>query len=81
MITAIIRKGNNNSDLIAKRAYILYLQDNFSQAILHLQKVLREDPDNKECGQLLKKIKKLDRLKSEGNDAFKSCDVFYIILV
>lgn len=76
-----MRIGNHREDdskILIKRAYLFYLQDNFQQAIKHLQQLLRGDPDNEECKEMLKKIKKLDKLKSEGNDAFKSGDVYYI---
>ena len=37
-----------------------------------MQAVLRRDPDNKPCQLLIKKMRKLERMKARGNDAFKA---------
>lgn len=79
MLTNIMRIGNHHEDdskILYKRSYLFYLQDNFQQAIKHLQQLLRGDPDNEECKEMLKKIKKLDKFKSEGNEAFKCGNVY-----
>jgi hypothetical protein len=46
--------------------------DSLSDVHLSCAQVLRHDPDNTTAGRLLKAIRKLETLKSAGNDAFKA---------
>ncbi len=60
------------STLLYWRATILYRQDNFIGAEKHLEQVLRDDPDNTKAASFVKRIRKMERLKNSGNEAYKS---------
>lgn len=60
------------SNLLYWRATILYRQDNFIGAEKHLEQVLRDDPDNTKAASFVKRIRKMERLKNSGNEAYKS---------
>jgi DnaJ family protein C protein 7 len=62
--------GGGSNKLVQLRSKILYEQGNFPSAIKHLQQVLTNDPDNSECASLIKLVRKMERRKGEGNDAF-----------
>ena len=72
LTTDMLRKNGNDSDAMYWRAQALYFQGDFAKAIKNMQAVLRRDPDNKPCQLLIKKMRKLERIKSKGNDAFKA---------
>lgn len=46
-------------------------QGNFASAIAHLQQALRKDPDDQESQHLIRHLRKVERGKKAGNDAFK----------
>lgn len=50
-------------------------QANLSLAKKHLQEALRSDPDNSELQQLFKAVRQVERLKEEGNQAFRGGDL------
>jgi len=58
--------------LLNLRARILFGQERFDQCIKHLQEVLRENPDDSAAAKLMKRVKKIQRLKVEGDDNFKA---------
>ena len=70
--TTMLRENGNDSDAMYWRAQSLYYQGDFAKAIKNMQAVLRRDPDNKPCQLLIKKMRKLERIKGRGNDAFKA---------
>ena len=70
--TNMLRENGNDSDAMYWRAQSLYYQGDFNKAVKNMQAVLRRDPDNKPCQQLIKKMRKLERMKGRGNDAFKA---------
>jgi DnaJ family protein C protein 7 len=62
----------SDTKLLVLRAKILQLKGNTVMAMKHLQEILRIDPDAPEAGKLFKLYKKLENLKTVGNDAFKA---------
>jgi DnaJ family protein C protein 7 len=57
--------------LLNLRAKILFEQERFDQCMKHLSEILRENPDDSAAAKLLKKVKKIQRLKNEGDENFK----------
>eukprot|EP00752_Nemacystus_decipiens_P005114 g4639.t1 len=74
MSSALIRNSQNNSKLLITRARCLYLMGNLDSAIKHLQEAARQDPDNSEYRNLIKKFKLMESTKEAGNQAFKASD-------
>lgn len=69
----ILRKDTRNSDaiyIVAKSMYMLASHP-IATVTQYLSRALSYDPDNKNARTLFKLIKKLDQLKTAGNDAFK----------
>ncbi|KAJ3079224.1 hypothetical protein HK102_003942, partial [Quaeritorhiza haematococci] len=69
----VLMSDNTNSEALTIRARIQYLLDTVPLTTVYslLQNALAYDPDNKRARQLHKKIKALETLRQEGNDAFK----------
>lgn len=76
LTTRILRgdEGEKRHDhaLLNLRAKILFEQERFDQCMKHLQEVLRENPDDSSAAKLLKRVKKIQRLKNEGDENFKA---------
>ena len=70
--TSLMRDDQNDAKLLYFRARCLYFQENFPNAIRHLQQALQLDPDYKVAQQSIKMIRKLERTKEEGNKLFKA---------
>ncbi|KAJ3271017.1 hypothetical protein HK104_004768, partial [Borealophlyctis nickersoniae] len=70
--SGVLLSDANNTEALVLRAQILYMLDSQPSASIQqvLQKALRLDPDNKRARQLLKKMKNLEAIKTEGNEAF-----------
>lgn len=56
---------------MALRGLLLYLNNQFAQCISHLQAALRLDPEHSGARILLRKARDIERIKDEGNKAFK----------
>jgi DnaJ homolog subfamily C member 7 len=54
------------------RALVLFLTYSIPQAINHAQSALRFDQEHVPARKLLKRLREVERLKEEGNTAFKS---------
>ncbi|KNC99703.1 uncharacterized protein SPPG_05083 [Spizellomyces punctatus DAOM BR117] len=71
--TGVLSADPTNVEAITIRARVMYLQDTKPEAIPKLlMQALSYDPDNKRAKELLKKVRRLDGMKNEGNDAFKA---------
>ncbi|KAJ3041488.1 DnaJ sub C member 7 [Rhizophlyctis rosea] len=70
--SGLLLDDSNNTEALTLRANISYLLDSHpvSSILQFLTKALRLDPDNKRARELLKKVKFLEAIKTEGNDAF-----------
>ncbi|KAJ3116273.1 hypothetical protein HDU96_010047 [Phlyctochytrium bullatum] len=72
IIQNLLLSDSTNSEALVIRAEILYLND--THPITHVQQVLQQalafDPDNRRARAFMKRIKAMEALKKEGNDAF-----------
>ena len=66
-----MRFDSNSPDVMAVRGLLLFLTGKTAQATQHVQSALRLDPGHEVAMKLRKRIKDVDRLKEEGNVAFK----------
>lgn len=57
--------------MLALRGLLLYLNNQFPQCISHLQAALRLDPEHSAARMLLRRARDIERIKEEGNKAFK----------
>ncbi|XP_063710381.1 dnaJ homolog subfamily C member 7-like isoform X2 [Symsagittifera roscoffensis] len=70
LASEVVRK-ETNADAIFVLALCNYYQDNMEKAIKLLAEVLRLAPDHTKSRETHKKVKKLSKMKEEGNEAFK----------
>ena len=57
--------------MLTLRGLVLFLCARLPQALQHAQSALRYDPGHEPAQRLRKRIKEVERLKEEGNQAFK----------
>lgn len=69
-VQSILRDDSINSDALYVKGLCLYYQDFVDKAYQHFNAVLRRDPDHKKARLALKKAKRLQSMKQEGNDFF-----------
>jgi DnaJ family protein C protein 7 len=69
---SLLRYNNQDPDALVLRGRILYAQGENDKAVQHFRQALACDPDFKAAVKYLRMVQKLDRMKSEGNAAFKS---------
>ncbi|KZT09659.1 protein prenylyltransferase [Laetiporus sulphureus 93-53] len=62
----------NSPDVLALRGLVLFLTAKIEEALQHVQSALRLDPGHEVAQRLRKRIKDVERLKEEGNVAFKA---------
>ena len=67
----ILRLEPNSPEVLILRATILFLSAKSVSALQHVSSALRLDPSYEPAQKLRKRIKDVDRLKDEGNVAFK----------
>ncbi|GJN88895.1 hypothetical protein Rhopal_001866-T1 [Rhodotorula paludigena] len=70
--TDLLRLDPRQPEPLYYRGLCLYLSGNSDQAIKLCQEALRNDPDYTKARTLLKRIRALDALKEQGNEAFKA---------
>jgi DnaJ family protein C protein 7 len=70
--SSILTQSPSWIEASALRAHLIYLLDKqpANQILTHLSKNLAMDPDCKSLKTLLKSLKRLEAIKSEGNEAF-----------
>jgi DnaJ family protein C protein 7 len=66
-----LRLQSNSPDVLTLRGLVLFLCARLPQALQHAQSALRYDPGHEPAQRLRKRIKEVERLKEEGNQAFK----------
>lgn len=64
-------KGNS-PEVLSLRGLVLFLTGKLPSAITHVQGALRLDPSYGPAQQLRRRVKDVERLKEEGNVAFKA---------
>ncbi|KAJ3489877.1 hypothetical protein NLI96_g1826 [Meripilus lineatus] len=67
-----LRSEPNSPDVLTLRGLVLFLSSKTAQALQHAQQALRLDPGHEPAQRLRKRVKDVERLKEEGNTAFKS---------
>lgn len=66
-----LRLEPNSPEVLALRGLVLFLSGKLPQALQHAASALRLDPGHEPAQQLRKRVKDVERLKEEGNTAFK----------
>ncbi|KAH9057438.1 hypothetical protein EDB87DRAFT_1751756 [Lactarius vividus] len=66
-----LRLQSNSPDVLTLRGLVLFLCGRLPQALQHAQSALRYDPGHEPAQLLRKRVKDVERLKEEGNRAFK----------
>ncbi|KAG6809565.1 hypothetical protein H0H92_015747 [Tricholoma furcatifolium] len=67
-----LRLSPNSPDTLAVRGLVLFLTGKLPQATQHATSALRLDPEHEPARRLRIRVKDVERLKEEGNVAFKS---------
>jgi DnaJ family protein C protein 7 len=67
-----LRLEPNSVDVLTLRGLVLFLTGKLPQALQHVQSALRLDPGHEPAQRLRKRVKDVERLKEEGNVAFKA---------
>jgi len=67
-----MRLDGNSPDVLTLRGLVMFLTAKNAQALQHLSSALRLDPGHEPAMRLRKRIRDVDRLKDEGNAAFKA---------
>lgn len=68
----LLRRNNQDPDALVLRGRALYGQGENDKALQHFRQALSCDPDFKAALKYLRMVQKLERMKEEGNTAFKS---------
>lgn len=68
---SLLRNNNQDPEALVLRGRALYAQGDNEKAIQHFRQALNCDPDFKAAVKYLRMVQKLDRMKEEGNKAFK----------
>ncbi|KAN0063670.1 hypothetical protein ACQY0O_003719 [Thecaphora frezii] len=71
-ISDALRADPSNPEALLVRARIFLAKGDTAKAIAHCQAALRSDPELKDSRDLLRKVRKLEAKKEEGNAAFKA---------
>lgn len=69
---SLLRKNDKDPEALVLRGRALYGQGDNAKALQHFRQALNCDPDFKDAVKYLRMVQKLDRLKEEGNVAFKA---------
>lgn len=69
---SLLRNNNQDPDALVLRGRVLYAQGENEKAIQHFRQALSCDPDFKDAVRYLRMVQKLERMKQEGNAAFKA---------
>ena len=69
---SLLRSNNQDPEALVLRGRALYAQGDNDKAIQHFRQALNCDPDFKAAVKYLRMVQKLDRMKEEGNKAFKA---------
>ncbi|KAF8959576.1 hypothetical protein BDZ97DRAFT_1836922 [Flammula alnicola] len=67
-----LRLNSNSPDALSLRGLVLFLSGRLPQALQHVTSALRLDPGHEPAQRLRKRVKDVERLKEEGNVAFKT---------
>ncbi|KAL8955856.1 MAG: hypothetical protein Q9193_006437, partial [Seirophora villosa] len=68
---SLLRKNSKDPEALVLRGRVLYAQGENDKALQHFRQALSCDPDYKDAVKYLRLVQKLERMKEEGNTAFK----------
>ena len=69
---SLLRQNSKDPEALVLRGRALYGQGDNEKALQHFREALNCDPDFKAAVKYLRMVQKLDRMKEEGNAAFKA---------
>lgn len=69
---SLLRNNNQDPEALVLRGRALYAQGENDKAIQHFRQALNCDPDFKAAVKFLRMVQKLERMKEDGNAAFKA---------
>ncbi|KAL9051236.1 MAG: hypothetical protein Q9206_004779, partial [Seirophora lacunosa] len=69
---SLLRKNSKDPEALVLRGRVLYAQGENDKALQHFRQALSCDPDYKDAVKYLRLVQKLERMKEEGNTAFKT---------
>ena len=69
---SLLRKNSKDPEALVLRGRALYAQGENEKALQHFRQALSCDPDYKDGLKYLRLVQKLERMKEEGNTAFKT---------
>ena len=69
---SLLRKNNKDPEALVLRGRAMYAQGDNDKALQHFREALNCDPDYKDGVKYLRLVQKLERMKEEGNTAFKT---------
>ncbi|KAL9600546.1 MAG: hypothetical protein Q9219_003092 [cf. Caloplaca sp. 3 TL-2023] len=69
---SLLRKNSKDPEALVLRGRALYAQGENDKALQHFREALNCDPDYKDAVKYLRLVQKLERMKEEGNAAFKA---------
>lgn len=72
MAMSLLWGNNQDPEALVLRGRALYAQGDHEKAIQHFRQALSCDPDFKDAVRYLRMVQKLDKMKEEGNAAFKA---------
>uniref|UniRef100_A0A6A7GAR4 DnaJ homolog subfamily C member 7 n=2 Tax=Hirondellea gigas TaxID=1518452 RepID=A0A6A7GAR4_9CRUS len=72
LVGSLHREEPSNIEALRLKGLAFYYNQNIPTSLKILQQVLRHDPDNSKARENYKLIRRLERTKSAGNDAFKA---------
>ncbi|EPQ27037.1 uncharacterized protein PFL1_05321 [Pseudozyma flocculosa PF-1] len=71
-ISDALRADSSNPEALLVRARIFLAKGDTAKSIAHCQAALRSDPELRDSRELLRKVRRLEAKKDEGNAAFKA---------
>lgn len=69
---SLLRANNQDPEALVLRGRALYAQGDNDKALQHFRQALNCDPDFKDALKYLRMVQKLDKMKEDGNVAFKN---------
>ncbi|KAF1935052.1 TPR-like protein [Clathrospora elynae] len=72
VVMSLLRNKAQDPEALVLRGRILYAQGDNDKAVQHFRQALACDPDFKAAVKYLRMVQKLERMKQEGNTAFKN---------
>ena len=68
---SLLRQNNKDPEALVLRGRALYAQGENEKAVQHFREALNCDPDYKDAVKYLRMVQKLEKIKEEGNQAYK----------